>query len=330
MAKTLFERQETFRRKKKDQGGLRIDMWLPDDEAGKLGNLREWRNQKSGPQVIKRLIQDAWSKEVKEAADKNHAEAQFQYALMWLERQTGKAITEAKTWFKKCYDQGYRIDATANNLGALACELGSYDDLKEGVDWLQQSAHLGNSRAQFNLWRLYTLGIGVKRNDLQAAVYLQQCAEQGIRRPQQLLGVLYALGKGVPQDYEKAMEWLRRGRHEDDASCQNYLAKVLSTFPDDDYGLRNGPLAVTIAEKLVQPRRSAEYLETLAAAYAEAGRFEDAEKTQQELLAKLKQRKSHSKYQDAAVKQCQHHLNSFLHKKPLREQPLDVRWQLHP
>jgi tetratricopeptide (TPR) repeat protein len=329
MAKTLFERQEIFRRKKKEQRGLRIDMWLPDDQADKLANLKRWCDLKSGPQVILKLIQDAWSIEVKKAASNNHAEAQFQYALMWLERQTGNSITEAKTWFKKCYDQGYRIDATANNLGILACALGSYNDLKMAVDWLQQSAHLGNACAQFNLWKLYTMGWGVKCNDLQAAAYLQQSAEQGFTRPQRLLGVLYALGKGVPKDGEKAMEWLRRGRREDDKSCQKFLAKVLSTFPDDRYGIRNGPLAVTIAENLVRPRRSAEYLETLAAAYAEAGRFDDAIRTQQELLSKLKQKKSRSKYQDAAVKQSQDHLNSFLHKKPLRDKSLDIRWHYH-
>jgi TPR repeat protein len=326
MAKTLLQRQKLFRQKMEEQEGLRIDMWLPGEVAHKLRSLRAWRSLRSGPQVILSLVNDAWSNEIKNAASDGHADAQFQYAITWMERRHSSALQVAISWFEKSAAQGYRADQAYNNLGVLACVSKSYPDYKKAADWFQQSADRGNRCAQFHLWVLYTLGWGVKHNDRQAAMYLQQSAEKGLPVAQQLLGVLYALGKGVPQDCEKAIEWLRRGRHEDDSSSQNYLARWLSTFPDDEYGLRNGPVAVTIAEKLVQPRRSAEYLETLAAAYAEAGRFDDAIKTQQELLLKLKQKKSRSKYQGAAVKQCQDQIKSFMQKKPLRDGSFDIGW----
>ena len=101
----------------------------------------------------------------------------------------------------------------------------------------------------------------------QAAAWLLKSAEQYFSPAQQNLGVLYALGKGVPQDHAKAIEYLQKGTGKDSIVCQVFLAQVLSTFPDDEYGLRDGHVATKIAENLVQSRRSIEHLYTLAAAY---------------------------------------------------------------
>ena len=64
----------------------------------------------------------------------------------------------------------------------------------------------------------------------------------------------------------------------------NNLAWLLATCPDDN--VRNGRRAVTLAEKAVEltERKNATYLDTLAAAYAEARRFDDAVRVQQEAL----------------------------------------------
>jgi tetratricopeptide (TPR) repeat protein len=70
----------------------------------------------------------------------------------------------------------------------------------------------------------------------------------------------------------------------DYASAHNALAWVLATCPDAE--VRNGRKAVTHAEKAVEltERKSGAYLDTLAAAYAEARRFDDAVRVQQEAL----------------------------------------------
>jgi hypothetical protein len=65
----------------------------------------------------------------------------------------------------------------------------------------------------------------------------------------------------------------------------NALAWIYATSPQAE--LRNGPEAVRLAEgacKITQ-RQMAAILDTLAAAYAEAGRFDDAVKTTEELHA---------------------------------------------
>lgn len=62
----------------------------------------------------------------------------------------------------------------------------------------------------------------------------------------------------------------------------NDFAWILATCSNKSY--RNGSRAVALAEKAVKSFRSAEILDTLAAAYAEAGRFDDAVKIQEESI----------------------------------------------
>jgi len=69
--------------------------------------------------------------------------------------------------------------------------------------------------------------------------------------------------------------------------ANNQLAWLLAVCPDSKY--RNGKKAVKLAERAVESEASAHYLDTLAAAYAEAGRFRDAERTQKSVIFLLMQ-----------------------------------------
>ena len=64
----------------------------------------------------------------------------------------------------------------------------------------------------------------------------------------------------------------------------NNLAWLLATHPKDEF--RNGPEAIRLGERAVQltERREVAFLGTLAAAYAEAGRFEEAIVTAEEAI----------------------------------------------
>jgi Flp pilus assembly protein TadD len=70
----------------------------------------------------------------------------------------------------------------------------------------------------------------------------------------------------------------------------NNLAWLLATHPDA--ALRNGPEAITLAERAVEltGRNQPLLLGTLAAAYAESGRFDDAVKAAQEAVQLAEQR----------------------------------------
>jgi len=94
----------------------------------------------------------------------------------------------------------------------------------------------------------------------------------------------------------------------------NNLALILATSSDD--GLRNGPEAVPLAEracKLTQYRQP-QFIETLAAAYAEAGRFQDA----QAITARLGQMATDAG-QTALAERCRRLLERYRAGQPLRE-----------
>jgi tetratricopeptide (TPR) repeat protein len=90
--------------------------------------------------------------------------------------------------------------------------------------------------------------------------------------------------------YAEATDSLNRGLTATSTNpvIANEYARLLVTCPVAD--LRNAPKAIQIGEELVKESGSqvAEHLDTLAAAYAEAGRFEDAVRTAQEAIERAK------------------------------------------
>lgn len=65
----------------------------------------------------------------------------------------------------------------------------------------------GDTEAQCNLARLYQDGLGVRRDDSQAARWYERAARRGNPVAQSELSVLYAYGRGVPVDLPRAWAW---------------------------------------------------------------------------------------------------------------------------
>ena len=107
-------------------------------------------------------------------------------------------------------------------------------------------------------------------------------AEAGDVRAQAMYGSTLARW---PQDRERGMEWLRRAAKAGDAWGTNGLAWWLATAPED--ALRNGREAVQWAEKQYKAYPTANSGDTLAAAFAEADRWEEAIATQERALRDL-------------------------------------------
>jgi cytochrome c-type biogenesis protein CcmH/NrfG len=95
----------------------------------------------------------------------------------------------------------------------------------------------------------------------------------------------------------------------DKESYLNSLAWALATCAESKY--RNGQRAVELAEKSVRTGRNANNLDTLATAYAETGRFDDAVKTQQEVIKVAP--KNHPELEDFNKR-----LDWYRQKKPWR------------
>ena len=97
------------------------------------------------------------------------------------------------------------------------------------------------------------------------------------------------------------------------------LAWLLATHPD--VTVRNGPEAVRLAEHAcaAASRRNPALLDTLAAAYAEAGRFPEAVNAAQEAVALAR-----TAGNDAAVNQAEKLLGFFQSGRPFHENPMPL------
>jgi len=92
---------------------------------------------------------------------------------------------------------------------------------------------------------------------------------------------------GVEGAYRLAAEQYRQNAEGGGSEDLNGLAWILATCPDAS--VRDGQRAVDLASRAVAAtqRKDDSYLDTLAAAYAEAGQFAEAVKTQKEAMALL-------------------------------------------
>ncbi len=114
-----------------------------------------------------------------------------------------------------------------------------------------------------------------------------------------------------PETRKPGLELLKKAAEQGDVEAMNGLAWTLATARED--ALRDGKLAVTWAEKAVAKEPSAQFIDTLAAAYAETARWEDAVATQEKAVAGLRA-------EDAAMRPVfEEHLGHFRAKEALRE-----------
>jgi len=111
----------------------------------------------------------------------------------------------------------------------------------------------------------------------------------------------------------EAVSWLRKSAEQRYLPGMNNLAWTLATSTNDS--VRDGVEAVTWAEKLSKEDggKSAEYLDTLAAAYAEEGRWDVAVATQQKAVAALAP--PDASFSNSVVS----HLQKYLKQEKVRE-----------
>ena len=91
----------------------------------------------------------------------------------------------------------------------LAAARKAYDaaDYGEALRLLRPLADKGDRNAQFLMGQLYFFGLGVERNDAQAAQWYAAPADRGHAEAQYRLGYLYATGQGVGYDANAAERW---------------------------------------------------------------------------------------------------------------------------
>ncbi|ODT76030.1 MAG: hypothetical protein ABS76_32360 [Pelagibacterium sp. SCN 64-44] len=169
--------------------------------------------------------------ELREAAAKGSAAAQFEVAAIYGEGRTvEKDFAEAAKWYERSAAQGFA--PAQYRLGNLY-EVGSGvdKDMEQARLWYQRGAESGNRMAMHNLAALYAGGqLGDQQFEL-AAEWFEKAANFGMTDSQFNLGMLYARGLGVEQSFEQSYKWFSlaaRSGDKDAAQARDDIAKSLS------------------------------------------------------------------------------------------------------
>jgi len=247
----------------------------------------------------------------------------------------------AAEWYEKSAAAGNRDALVALAYMYQKGELGE-PDLTRAAELFRQAADLGSSAAQVSLGHIYLTGTGVPEDLAAARNYFELAAGQNNPAGHLGLGHIFEAGAGVAPDpaaarehYEQAakadlgpaqmrlvylllaegdtvqaMSWLSRAADQDMPEAHNDYAWMLATLPDAH--LRNGQLALEHAKLAVARVESPAYLDTLAAAYAELGRFTEAITTQEQAISMV------DASDTALLEELNEHLKAYQAGEPWR------------
>jgi len=151
-------------------------------------------------------------------------------------------------------------------------------DLDEARRRLGAAATAGIAEAR------YRLALTYRDTDAeQAATLLEQAARQDHAGAHALLGDFHYAGIGRPRNLRRAIEHYEQAAAAGSSHGRNNLAWLLATARDARY--RDGARAVALIRPVALHFGTWQYLDTLAAAWATAGNFEQAVSTAQEAIA---------------------------------------------
>ena len=281
------------------------------------------------------------------------AEAGLVPAMLYLAQSYRAPLAEpaepdlARQWYERAREAG-SSDALAY-LGFMAENgEGGDPDPETARAYFAEAAEAGSAVAQAKLAHAYLTGTGVDEDPARALTLFQQAAEQGHPTAYMGLAYLYDTGTAVAQDRDQALawyeqaaragvldaqlrmayvalsrddldgareagEWFARAAAQDSVQALNDYAWLLSTSEFDT--VRNGQQALTLAMQAVSRNRTPGYLDTLAAAYAETGKFDRAVATQREALELAAEQSEDT----GLTEELTTHLEAFESGRPWRE-----------
>jgi uncharacterized protein len=115
----------------------------------------------------------------------------------------------------------FTIDTHAQAQGNANFEAGiaayQANDMPLAYKVFLAAAKEGHADSQFNVALMYERGIGVGKDEKEAAVWYGKAASQGIAAAQFNLGVLFENGRGTKIDFAQANEWYRKASVQGDA-----------------------------------------------------------------------------------------------------------------
>lgn len=101
--------------------------------------------------------------------------------------------------------------ARLSNLYSIG--LGVKQDFVEALFWAKKAAGYNNARAQNILGTMYLNGEGVTKDPTAAVEWFRKSAEQGFAQAYYNLGIMYQNGYGVSKDTKEAAEWYQKAQN---------------------------------------------------------------------------------------------------------------------
>lgn len=172
-------------------------------------------------------------------------------------------------------------------------------------------AEAGDAASQLLVAEKLLAGSGAARDIPQAIQWLEKSAAQDHSPAQDTLASFYYRGVGVTRDYAKASALLEKAASRKYLPAINNFAWLLATCPDPK--LRDGKRAIAILDPVMD--QSAQMLDTLAAAHAEAGNFAEAVALERRALAGV------GNVQDPRFGTFLDRLQSYAASQPWRDPP---------
>ena len=248
-----------------------------------------------------------WFRKAEEAGE---PDALAHLGFMAEEGEGGEADPDAaRDYFRRAADAGSALGQAKVAHMYLTGD-GVDADPALALELFRDAADQGHPTGYMGLAYLYDSGTAVEQDDAQALTWYERAAEAGVPEAQLRLAYL-GMARGDLPGQQQAGKWLAEAAAQNNVQALNDYAWLLSTSPFA--GIRNGQQAVTLALQAVNHNRNPAYLDTLAAAYAETGKFDRAVEIQQEALAMVEEG-------DAALTaELTSHLVAFQAGKPWRE-----------
>ena len=226
---------------------------------------------------------------------------------------------QAKRWYEAAAEEGSVAASLAIAYMYRDGELGEPDD-EEAARRFAILADNGSAHAKAALAHLYLFADDVHRDVARAFTLYQEAAEQGVTDAYTGLGYLYETGTATGADLSTAESWYRRAAEQDDPVAQYRLGSLILQPAQQDKTatalywferaastghlggennaawilatsrhnrIRDGALALHLAQRAVDQAENPGTLDTLAAAHAENGDFARAIATQHNAIAAI-------------------------------------------
>jgi TPR repeat protein len=281
--------------------------WLREAaDAGHVGALvqlaRSYRTPLANPPDTERALAL-----YRQAVDKGSVDALVALGYMYVDNEIGEPdVARATEYFRQAAERNAPAGQTA--LAFLYLADRRYAAARQ---WFERAVAVEYPDAFAGLGRIYQKGLGVTANRTRALEIYSKGATLGDIQSQLMLAAMQLEAPVTEAGTESALHWLRVAAGRDHPAGHNGLAWLLATTRFDR--LRDGEAAVAEALRATVLMRTANTLDTLAAAYAETGDFDRAVATQREAMAIIDV--EHGDRRD----EFERHLARYLQQKPWRE-----------